>query len=175
MRKTKQVRRPKTSGTVCKPLRIVIPCTDHELARAALKAVAEMASDLDATVTLAFVHVVPFPLPLNQPDVEREHLLRSLAELAESSAMPVRVLIVLARDSQTAFRRLVPNGSLVVLATRRRWWRTAEETLARALKRDGHRVVLLGLGAGGSSRRLDDLCGHTGPLNLRSEGKLNHA
>ncbi len=105
-----------------------------------------MAGDLEAAVTLMDVHVVPFPLPLDRPDVDTEHILRALKGLSDTSPIPVRVLVVLARDRQTTIRKLVPAGSLVVLTSRKRWWRTAEEALARTLKRDGHRVVLIKAG-----------------------------
>jgi len=176
MQRTKELPRTGEPGTVCKPLRIVIPFTSHELARAEFQAALDMAGDLDAMITLAFVHVVPYPLPLNRPDVSREHLLRGLTELANSSAMPVRVLMVLARDRQTAVRRLMPPGALVLLATKRRLWRTEEETLARILTRDGHRVVLIKLDAGQPVRRGDEVrANSTGPLHRRWEEKLNHA
>jgi nucleotide-binding universal stress UspA family protein len=148
VRKMKELRCSGEPRTVGKPLRIVIPFTSHDLARAEFQAALDMAGDLDAMITLAFVHVVPYPLPLNRPDVSRKHLLRGLKELAESSALPVRIHLVFARDKQSALRRLIPPGALVLLATKRRWWRTAEETLARVLMRDGHRVILLTLDAG---------------------------
>ncbi len=152
---TKEARRRAESGTQCKPLQIFIPCGDPELVAAALNAAAGMANDLKAAVTLVYVNVVPFPLPLDRPDVNREHLGRALRRLCSAVSIPVRILIVLARDRQSAYRRLVPAGSLVVLGTRKRWWRTAEQDLARALRRDGHRVVLLTVegSAGGSGGR----------------------
>ena len=139
------------SGTVHRPLSILIPFTGHELARAALKEAVALAGDLGAIVTIAAVHVVPYQLPLNRPDVDKGYLTRGLESLAESCEFPAHVLLVLARDRQSAFRKLASPRSLVVIATRKRWWRTAEEALARALRCDGCRVALLTLDGRGST------------------------
>ncbi len=61
MSETKEIRQRAVSGAVCKPLQIVIPCSNHELDRVALRVTAGMASDLNAKVTLVYVGVVPFP------------------------------------------------------------------------------------------------------------------
>jgi hypothetical protein len=143
MRMTKETRRSVTPGTDCKPLRLVIPYIDHDLAQIALQAAIEMTRGLNAIVTLVSVREVPFPLPLSRPDVSEGHLLSELRGLSDSSPIPVRILIALARDRQVAIRKLTPVGSLVLVATRRRWWRTNEESLARVLIRDGHLVILL--------------------------------
>ncbi len=71
MTATKEARRRAESGTHCKPLQIFIPCGDPELVAAALNAAAGMANDLKAAVTLVYVNVVPFPLPLERPPVNR--------------------------------------------------------------------------------------------------------
>lgn len=147
MGETKEVRQRSASGTASKRLQFLLPCFSQELADAALQAVAEMAGDLRATAILVFVNVVPFPLLLDRPDVDIEHIRRTLGALTATSPIPSRVLMVLARDRELAVRNLIPAGSLVVLATQKRWWRTAEEALARALRRDEPRVVLLTVGA----------------------------
>jgi hypothetical protein len=47
------------------------------------------------------------------------------------------------RDWLDGFRHALPPRSLIVLATKHRWWPTREKRLARALLRAGHHVMLL--------------------------------
>jgi hypothetical protein len=124
-------------------LQLVIPYTTPELTRAALKSAAMFTHDLKATVRLIGVHVVPYPCPLDHPDVANEHLKTKLAAVAQVSALPVRAEVVYGRDRQEAFRHVLKPGSLVLLATNKHWWRTAQERLARSLSRAGHSVALL--------------------------------
>jgi hypothetical protein len=124
-------------------LELVIPYTNPESTRTALDAAARLAHGLDALVALVAVHVVPFPCPLSRPLVDVEHLRRELLALIGSLSMPVRVSLILARDRELALARILKPRSIVLIATRRRWWRTAEEKLARSLARAGHNVTIL--------------------------------
>ena len=47
------------------------------------------------------------------------------------------------RDWLEAFKKVLEPGSLVILATKKRWWPTREEKLARSLAKAGHQVMLL--------------------------------
>ncbi len=142
MSRTQELKCTTSSEITQEPVGIVVPVTSLELAKAALTAAGRLARDLNGIVTLALVQIVPFPLPLERPDVKADHLICRLKSLAASSTMPIRILVVQARDRKTAMKDVIPHGSLVVLATRRRWWRTAEESLARCLAADGRQVVL---------------------------------
>jgi hypothetical protein len=73
----------------------------------------------------------------------QEHLTKTLSQLAEQSELPVTVELVVARSRDEGYRRALPHPSTVLLGTRKHWWRTCEERLARALTRAGHRVSLL--------------------------------
>jgi nucleotide-binding universal stress UspA family protein len=125
------------------PLQVFVPYASPELAQPALDAAAALAGSLGAQAVLVAVHVVSPLLPLDEPNVSREFLEKKLESVAEQSALPARVEIVFARERETGFRTVIPQGSLVLVPTRRRWWRTAEEKLARFLERAGHSVVLL--------------------------------
>ena len=176
MRRREEVRHAASSENVCTPLRITIPFTSDETARAALHAAVGMAGDLGATVTIAAVHVVPYPLPLDRPDIGRGHFLHRLEELFSSSEVPVRVLMVLTRDKRSAIRRMIPAGSVVVLATRKHWWRTEEETLARVLRRDGRRVVLIRPEPGEREPRRHEVRESVSdPVHCLREGKSHRA
>ena len=62
---------------------------------------------------------------------------------AARSGIAAELQVVLARSREEGFRHALTDHSTVLLGTRKHWWRTTEESLARALVRDGHRVALL--------------------------------
>jgi len=66
-----------------------------------------------------------------------------LIDLASRCPLPVNPQVVLARSCQVGFRHAIKPESTVLLGTRRRLWKTAEERLAAALVRDGHHVALV--------------------------------
>jgi hypothetical protein len=51
--------------------------------------------------------------------------------------------VLYARDWLEAFRKALEPKSLVILATKKRWWPTRQDKLARALAKAGHQVMLL--------------------------------
>jgi hypothetical protein len=131
------------TGAGFRRLGFVVPYTTRELTRSALEGAAKLVSGLSADLTLVAVQVVPFPCPLNRPTVDPDHLERELVALARSSALCTRILVVRARDRESGFHRVLAPESVVLLSTKRRWWRTAEERLARSLARAGHSVALM--------------------------------
>jgi hypothetical protein len=123
-------------------LSIVVPYTTPDLTRAALRQFAAC-KDLDVHIFLVDVQVVPFPCPLDQPLIDKEHAKRRLQGFLDEDALSGDAAVLYARDWLEAFRRLLGPRSLVVLATRKRWWPTRERKLARALTKAGHHVMLL--------------------------------
>lgn len=124
-------------------LSVCVPYTTSELTSVALKAVGALTRNLGSHVSLVAVRVVPFPLPLDRPAVSARFLEQELKTLARSIEVPVAANVVIARDREAAFDRVVPPGSLIVLATRKRWWPTPQTRLARLLARAGRSVALL--------------------------------
>jgi len=122
---------------------LFIPLTTFELTLAALEAAAELSEGMLPAITLLAVNVVPRPLPLHLPDVPPQHLGGQLLRLVARSGVSANVAVILARDRNLALARAIPLGSLVFVATRYRWWTTAEESLAQTLRRHGHKVTLL--------------------------------
>jgi hypothetical protein len=94
-------------------------------------------------VSLVAVQIVPFPLPLNRPAVSSRFVEHELQTVAGDIEVPVDAHVVIARDCEVAFHRAISPGSLVVLATKKRWWPTPQARLARLLARAGHSVTLL--------------------------------
>ncbi len=124
-------------------LSIVVPFTTRELTAAALAAACRLGKGLAETVTLVAVQVIPRPNPLNQPVVDPKHTVRILRGVAQQSELPVKVLLVYARDEVAAYEKVLRRGTLVVVACRQRWWRSREERLAMKLARSGHHVSII--------------------------------
>lgn len=119
--------------------------TDLPKTAAALAAARTMAQGLGARITLMVARVVPYPLPLAEPDVPVEFTERLLEPLA---AEDTTIEIYLCRDRNETLRRAVPTDSLVIVGARKwRWWPSwlpsPEGQLTRLLRRDGRRVLVV--------------------------------
>jgi hypothetical protein len=125
-----------------KTLSVVVPFTTSDLTRAALRH-SVVCSDLDIQVSLVDIQTVPFPCPLSQSPIDKEYSHRRLRELLKESGLRGDASIVYTRDWLDGFRKVLGPRSVVVMATRNRWWPTREKRLARALSKAGHHVMLL--------------------------------
>lgn len=126
-------------------LRVFVPHTSRRLTKACLSAVSALTSNLGARVTLLAVQIVPFPLPLDRPDVAPQFVERELAALAREIEAPVDVQVMIARDLEIGLRQGLTPSALVVMAAKKRRWPNAEVRLARSLARAGHSVVVVGV------------------------------
>jgi hypothetical protein len=124
-------------------LRVFVPYTSRELTRAALAEAAVLVKNLNAHVTLFAVQIVPFLLPLERPPVAPEFLEQKLLMITKEMEAQVNVQLVFARDLDSGIQKILAPSSFVIVATKKRWWRTAETKLARALSRGGHDVAVL--------------------------------
>lgn len=100
-----------------------------------------MGSGLNATLRLVKVQVVPYPTDVSQSPVYIEFLKKQLEQF--ESELPAAGEIRLAREFEGGLEGALAPDSVVVLATRKRPWRTRNERLAASLRRGGHRVVLI--------------------------------
>ena len=115
--------------------------TDLPKTAAALAKARSMARGLGARITLMVAQVVPYPLPLAAPDVPVEFTERALESLAIEDTT---VEIYLCRDRNEAIRRALPPDSVVIVGARKfRWWPSRESRLARMLRHDGRRVLVV--------------------------------
>lgn len=126
-------------------LQVFVPYTCPELTNAALRRATGLTRNLAAHITLFAVHLVPYPLPLDRPDVPAAFLERELAAVAQAAGAQANVRIGFARDPGLGLEQILPHHALIVMATRRRWWPTAETKLSRILARAGHSVALVGV------------------------------
>ena len=132
-------------GGTSPPMRIHVLHCDPRLTGAALDAAEKMAAGLRAEVVLLAVREIPYPLPMDRPDFRPELYLDQLKDIAGDLSCPLRIELILAREKTDALCQFLHPGSLVMVATRRHWWRTSEEKLARRLMQMGCNVSLLTL------------------------------
>jgi len=133
-------RRPADTATGV--LWVAIPYTTPELTLEALRH-AGAGTDLNVQISLVDIQVVPFPCPLDQPLIDRKFSEGRLRNLFAQTNLAGTTGIVYARDRLEGYRQALAPASLVILATRKHWWRTREQKLARSLQKAGHHVMLL--------------------------------
>jgi len=107
----------------------------------ALKMAAHLAHDLSARIRLLVLEVVPYPLPIDQPDVALPFTQQRFRTLAENASIETRVDVHLVRDAEKTIETVLERNSVIVLGGRCSWWPTAQRKLANRLKRAGHIVV----------------------------------
>lgn len=122
-------------------LNIAVLFTDREGTAAALHQAEALAGDLDLSITLLIIHVVPFPAQLSDPLVSRRFLEEQARSLAAECQGEVAVRICICREKLDAIRATLPPRSLLVVGARGRWRPNGIKALARALGRDGHQVL----------------------------------
>lgn len=126
-------------------LQINVVYTDLPKTEIALKRAVELAIDLAAETQIIVPHVVPYPLALECPAVPLEFTCKQLETLAGSAGADPYIHVYLCRDVIDLLVKLLPAGSIVVLATRNRWiFPTKAERLARVLRKKGCAVILVG-------------------------------
>ena len=137
-----EIDRPRKPENPAGALSVIVPYTTPELTRAALRHAA-VCTDLNVYACVVDVQVVPFPCPIDQPPINKDHSRRKLQDLLSESGLPGEVAVVYTRDWIEGYSRVLQEKSLVIVATRKRWWVTREMKLARGLTNAGHQVMLL--------------------------------
>ena len=127
----------------CGEIELVVPYTEPDLTRVLLRHAVALVAGLNARLTLVAVETVPFPADFHCAASTHTFLVEQLTKLADGCPLPVNSQVVLARSREEGFRYALQAGSTVLVGTRRRFWRTSEERLARTLVSDGHKVALL--------------------------------
>jgi hypothetical protein len=107
----------------------------------ALKTAAQLASGLSARIRLLVLEVVPYPLPLDRPNVPLPFTKRRFRTLAANSSVETTIDIHLVRDPDKAIESVLEPHSVVVMGAHRSWWPNAHARVAKRLERLGHQVV----------------------------------
>jgi hypothetical protein len=131
-----------TTDTATGVLRVVVPYTTPELTRAALRH-AGVCTDLNVRVSLIDIQVIGFPCPLDQPPIHKEFSEQRLSDLLGPTGLTGTTKVLYTRDWLEAFRHVLEPHSIIILAAKKRWWRTREEKLAQTLLNAGHDVLLV--------------------------------
>ena len=123
-------------------LDIVVPYTTPRLTRLALREAQELASKLPSRVRLLRMLTVPYPLDLRYPPLEL-HILREQTRQVARGIATAEIVLFLTRDPEQSLLKIMRPGSIVVMASKKRWWRTAQERLKGFCERHGHHVALV--------------------------------
>jgi hypothetical protein len=139
-----------TTGEITAPERpraaldLVVPFTTPSLTKAALRAANALGAGLNSTIRLLKVQIVPFPLDLRLSPVPVEFLEAQLTHLREEAqALPLTSEIRFAREFESGLMGALRFRSVVVLASRKRSWRTRTDRLTASLRRAGYTVILV--------------------------------
>lgn len=123
-------------------LDIVVPYTTSRLTRLALREAEELALKLPSKIRLLRMHTVPFPLDLRNPSVALS-ILREQTRQVARGIPTAEIAVLLTRDPDETLLKTLRPGSIVVIASEKRWWRTAQERLKGICERHGHQVALI--------------------------------
>jgi len=122
---------------------IVVPYTEWSVTCEVLRRAVALVAGLNVSIQLVAVHTNPYPAPAGCPSMVHAHLVQQLVDLAGLCPLPVVPQVVLARYWDEGFRYVMKPHSTILIGSRRHFWRTHEERLAKALAREGHQVALL--------------------------------
>ena len=124
-------------------LSVFVVFTSIDWTLKALEKAREMARLLGAGIAVIALQVVPYPLPLNEPPVSFEFVVRRFEEKAGQSPERMQVSAYLCRDPIEALKRILNPNCPVVMSVRKKWWPTHDERLARKLRGAGYDVILV--------------------------------
>ena len=123
-------------------LDIVVHYTTSRLTRLALREAHELALKLPSRIRVLRMLSVPFPVDLRYPPFSLDILREQTRQVARGIAA-AEVLLLLTRDPEQTLLKIMHPGSIVVIASKKRWWRTAQERLQMLCERNGHQVALI--------------------------------
>ncbi len=107
----------------------------------ALERACEMAKPLGADIHVVAVQVVPYPLPLSQPPVPFEFVLRRFRDRTAELPGQIQVTAFLCRDSLQALKCGLPPDSPIFIGVGRSWLPDRDRRLAWRLRRAGYEVI----------------------------------
>lgn len=135
-------RTPPDQGESPNRLNVAVVFTSQHHTIAALRKAGALANRLNARLVLLAPQEVPLPLPIESPPVLLEFSERRFAEIIKEAPVEAIVQIYLCRNRLDTLLAVLKPHSLVVIGGQKRWWPTAEKSLARCLRRAGHEVIV---------------------------------
>jgi len=124
-------------------LSITVVFTNGKASLAPLRFARRLAQDLGARICILIPQIVSYALPLDRPPVDAGFRARQLYQILEEEARDARIEVRLCRDLRTGVVDALRPQSLVIIGSRNRWWPVPEKSLARALRRAGHQVIMV--------------------------------
>ena len=121
---------------------IVVPYTTSRLTRLALREAEELTMKLPSRIRLLRMLTVPYPLDLRCPPISLDILREQTRQVARGMEA-AEIVFFLTRDPEETLLKTMRPGSIVVIASKKRWWRTAQERLQKICERHGHQVALV--------------------------------
>jgi hypothetical protein len=109
----------------------------------ALEKASQLAKPLQTGITVLVVQEVHYSLPLDEPPVPFEFVIRHFEEMAGRLPENTQISAYVCREPMQALKRVLKHNCPVVMGVRKRWWPTREERLARKLRRTGYDVILV--------------------------------
>ena len=131
-----------SKATDTEPLDIVVPYTTPELTREALRKAGELTAEIPSKIRVVRMQRVPFPLPLQHSPVSVDVLREQIGNIVSGLAA-TEISIYLTREPEETLLHSLEPRSILVIASKRRPWRTAQESLKRICERHGNRVALV--------------------------------
>jgi hypothetical protein len=122
---------------------VVLLFTSENRTLKALESARSLAKTLCRPIMVLATPVVPYPLPLEEPQVPFDFTIRHFAEAAKQFPENISVVAYPCRDRVETLKQVLPPDSPVLVGIRKRWWPTPDERLARRLERAGHPVTVV--------------------------------
>jgi len=116
--------------------------TNSEETKVALREAAKLSAGLHAEIDLIVAQVVPFPLPLAEPPVLLSFTTARLDELADAAAVRPSIHVYLCRDSFETLAKVLQPHPVIIVGSRKRWFRKGPGRLVTTLRERGHHVIL---------------------------------
>jgi hypothetical protein len=129
------------AGEIPGSLEVIVLHTTTKETLEALRAAAGLADGLAARIRLLVLETVPYPLPVNQPQVAVEFTKHRFRTVAAHARIETHVDLRLGRDYRGMLESALKPRSLIVVGGRRGWWPGFHHRLAERLERQGHHVV----------------------------------
>ena len=133
-------RKDKIAGTDL--LDIVVPYTTPHLTRLALREAEQLASEIPSKIRVLRMQRVPFPLELRHSPVSLEVIQEQTRQVARGIPA-AEITIYLTRDPRETLLKALQPDSILVIASHKRLWPTAQERLKKLCERHGHQVALV--------------------------------
>jgi hypothetical protein len=124
-------------------LSVFVVFTSNNWTLKALEKAHEVARPLGAAIAVIALQVVPFPLPLDEPPIPIEFMVRHLEEKSSEFSEKIVVSAYLCRDPLAALKNILTPDCPAVMSIRKKWWPNRDERLAGKLRRAGYEIILV--------------------------------